>query len=162
MPNTDGINGLENALKMMNGLNAFDQADALFSANRTVLRKHVIKPAQTARPNFRLAFGVGADKEDRLGTLAGARVGGRKTGKTRVNDKGKTVNIKTTHKVLLWEEYGTSGRTTSKGANKGVFPKNPFFRSLVAQAIRPIIKELNSDYGKLVGRYLKRKGIKTK
>ena len=158
MPNTDGINGLENALKMMNGLNAFDQADALFSANKLVLRKHIVRPAQTERPLFKTAFGVGADKEDRLGTLAGARVGGS----VKTMDIGTKKKTKVTNKVLLWEEYGTSNRTTSKGANKGVFPKNPFFRSLVAQAIRPIIKELNSDYGKLVGRYLKRKGIKTK
>ena len=153
----DGINGLEDALKMMDalGVGAFEQADALFSANRTVLRKHVIKPAQTERPLFKTSFGIGKDDDDKLGILGGARVGGS----VKSIDIGTRKKQKVTNKVLLWEEYGTDSRTTSRGKSTGVFPRNPFFRSIVAKAIRPIIKELNDDYGKLAMRYLKRKKL---
>ena len=160
MPEQDGFKGLEKALKMMEGIDAFAQADALFSVNRTMLRKHIVKPAQNERPLFRTAFGVGEDKEDKLGVLAGARVGGSVKSMSIDKDaKGKRKRQKVTNKVLLWEEYGTESRTTDKGANRGTYPKNPFFRQIVASGIRPIIKELNENYAKLAERYLKRKGF---
>lgn len=44
-------------------------------------------------------------------------------GKTYVNKKGVPAGF-----VAMMYEYGSSNRETTDGANRGVFPKRPFFR----------------------------------
>ena len=136
------INGLEEAYKMMDGLPLQMKAAALNSAHRKAMNEHIIKPARDARPDFKKAWRVSNSREDKLAVIGGARSGR--------NDNGVPFG------VLLWEEYGTTERTRKSGASTGVFPKSPFFRSIVARGIKPMIRFLNDGYGDLIIKYLER------
>ena len=135
--------GLDAAYRMLDGLPLQMKANALNSAHRNVMNKYIIKPAKQYKPDYKKAWKISSSRSDKLAILGGARKG--------ITDDGKF------HQMLRWEEYGITERKHKDGTSTGTYAiKKPFFRSLVARSIKPMIKDLNANYGKLIGAYLKK------
>jgi hypothetical protein len=137
------INGLEEAMKMMDKLPLQMKGNALRSVHRKAMTEYFVKPARAEKPEFKKAWKVTNTRDDKTGVIGAPYRG--------TNAEGNW------NSLLLWEEYGTASRQTKAGADRGIFQqKRPFVRNLVARNTKPMIRFLNSNYGDLIIKYLER------